>query len=150
MKLRDVEPGDFEALFKMQADAESCRMAAFPARSKEAFRASLDKALADPGCHYFVIVVEGEVAGFVCSWIAGSRRMVGYWVARESWGQGHATEALRLFLEAVPERPIHAIVVESNARSRRVLEKSGFEFVGQEEMLDTEFGPLVELFFQKS
>lgn len=55
---------------------------------------------------------------------------VGYWLGRDSWGQGLATEALRTLLaHAVDDlgfRRFTAGVAVANAASRRVLEKVGF------------------------
>ncbi len=72
------------------------------------------------------IVVGGEVAGNVVSWVQAGSRLVGYWVGREFWGRGIATAALALFLDEVTERPLHAYVATSNVGSIRVLEKCGF------------------------
>ncbi|WP_082565184.1 GNAT family N-acetyltransferase [Duganella sp. Root1480D1] len=55
---------------------------------------------------------------------------VGYRVISEHWGNGIATEALRLLLgqlaSALPQRKIIANIASTNVASRRVLEKCGF------------------------
>lgn len=51
---------------------------------------------------------------------------VTYGIAREHWGKGYATEALRAFLELVPVRPLLARAASDNGASLRVLEKCGF------------------------
>ena len=58
--------------------------------------------------------------------------VLGYWLGRDFWGQGIATEAVRLmvdygFHEAGFAR-IQATVFEWNPASARVLEKAGFRF----------------------
>ncbi len=70
------------------------------------------------------------MTGHIVSWIDGGDRMLGYWVGREFWGRGIATEALRQFVDIVEERPLTASVAEHNVASLRVLEKSGFVAVG--------------------
>ena len=59
---------------------------------------------------------------------------LGYFLHRDYWGKGVMTEAVRLFCEEVFETTdvceIHALVLAHNMRSRRVLEKCGFKFVG--------------------
>jgi RimJ/RimL family protein N-acetyltransferase len=60
---------------------------------------------------------------------------LGYWLGRPHWGQGHATEAVRLLVaEAFAHFPdaevIGGGVYTDNPASRRVLEKAGFMPVG--------------------
>jgi RimJ/RimL family protein N-acetyltransferase len=60
---------------------------------------------------------------------------VGYWLGREFWGQGIATQALALFLKEERTRPLVAHVAQHNIGSRRVLEKCGFVVVSAAGML---------------
>jgi hypothetical protein len=69
------------------------------------------------------------------SWNNTDGREVGYWLGREFWGQGIATQALALFLEEEPTRPLVAHVAKHNIGSRRVLEKCGFVVVSAAGML---------------
>jgi RimJ/RimL family protein N-acetyltransferase len=55
--------------------------------------------------------------------------VIGYWLGREHWGRGIATDALREFLELVDERPLQATVAHANHASVRVLEKNGFRLL---------------------
>jgi len=59
---------------------------------------------------------------------------IGYWLGRDYWGKGYATEAVRLVLSFVAHNkwtkyPMFAMVSPDNAASRRVLEKCGFALV---------------------
>ena len=72
------------------------------------------------------IVCDGQVAGNVGGWIAEDRRLIGYWIGRQFWGQGVATAALAVFVAEVKERPLHAFVATHNVGSIRVLEKCEF------------------------
>jgi RimJ/RimL family protein N-acetyltransferase len=72
------------------------------------------------------------VAGNVGSWAQDGKRLVGYWIGREFWGQGLATRALAELLTELPQRPLHAYVATTNAGSIRVLEKCGFVLAEQE------------------
>lgn len=126
VSLREVRPEDVAVFFEHQRDEDSTRMAAFPARERDAHAAHWAKILGDPAVHARTIERDGEVAGNVVSWLAGGGREIGYWIGREHWGKGVASEALRQFLEAVPERPLHAFVAPHNVGSIRVLEKCGF------------------------
>ncbi len=75
------------------------------------------------------------VAGNIVSWEhpdEGSERDVGYWLGREFWGKGIATQALSLFLEQVMMRPLYAYVLKHNLASIGVLEKCGFIIINKE------------------
>ena len=57
---------------------------------------------------------------------------VAYRLGKEFWGQGLATQALRLFLHRLTERPLYARAASDNHRSIRVLEKAAFVCEGKE------------------
>ena len=124
--LRDVEPGDLDAFFEHQSDAEGAAMAVFPARDREAFDAHWRRLLADDSLVKRTIVADGAAAGNIGCWMQDGLRLVGYWVGREFWGRGLATTALAELAAEIPERPLHAWVAASNVGSIRVLEKCGF------------------------
>jgi RimJ/RimL family protein N-acetyltransferase len=56
---------------------------------------------------------------------------ISYWLGREFWGKGIATQALSRFLEVVSVRPLTARVAKDNTASIRVLEKNGFKLAGE-------------------
>ncbi len=92
------------------------------------------KILADETVTERTILFGGRVAGNVVSFENSGERKVGYWIGREHWGNGVATEALSQFLAHVEvRRPLHAAVAKHNAGSIRVLEKCGFTVVGEED-----------------
>jgi RimJ/RimL family protein N-acetyltransferase len=142
--LRDVTEADLPVLFEHQRDPEAARMAAFPARDREAFTAHWQKILANDEGTKKTILFDGQVAGNIVIWKQGGRRLVGYWIGREFWGQGLATRALAELLTEVPDRPLHAYVATSNLGSIRVLEKCGFTLVGQETEFDERLGEEIE------
>lgn len=65
----------------------------------------------------------------------GERFVVGYWVGRPYWGRGYATEATQAMVDLAFERldapSVAASARVTNGASRRVLEKSGFQYAGQ-------------------
>lgn len=126
VRIRPVTPEDLPILFANQADPVAAAMADFSSRSHEAFYAHEAKVAADPETVTAVIEADGEVVGSLGSWPEEGRRYVGYWVGRERWGKGYATEGLRAFLGLVEERPLFAWTTIGNAGSQRVLEKCGF------------------------
>jgi len=84
------------------------------------------KTLANNSALTMAIVADGEVAGNIGCWEADGHRFVGYWIGREFWGRGLATQALAELVDMVEARPLYAHVVKSNVASIRVLEKNGF------------------------
>jgi RimJ/RimL family protein N-acetyltransferase len=130
--LRDTTASDLPILFEQQLDPEATTMAAFPSRDKEAFNAHWAKVMANESNITRTIEVDSQVAGYLGSWEMEGEREVGYWLGREFWGKGIATEALSQFLGVVKTRPLFAHVVEHNVGSRRVLEKCGFKLIGDD------------------
>jgi RimJ/RimL family protein N-acetyltransferase len=133
VRLRDVEPDDLPVLYEQQLDADATRMAAFPSRDRAAFDAHwATNVLGNLAAVTRTVLVDGQVAGYVGSWLQDGVRLVGYWIGKEHWGRGVATRALAAFLHLVPERPLHAHVAEHNVGSIRVLEKCGFRLEREE------------------
>jgi RimJ/RimL family protein N-acetyltransferase len=124
--LRQVEEGDLPTFFEQQADPIAVRMANFPPRDREAFMAHWRKCMAHETTILRAILVGGRAVGHIVSWEQDGGRSVGYWIGREFWGKGIATEALRRLLEEVTTRPLTARVAKHNAASIRVLHKGGF------------------------
>jgi RimJ/RimL family protein N-acetyltransferase len=128
IRLRDVRPADIEVFYEQQLDDEATAMAAFPARDHDAHFAHWNKILRDKECVTKTIAVGEHVAGNIGSWIQDGHREIGYWIVKQYWGRGIATEAVRQFLLVVETRPLFAWVVRHNGGSIRVLEKAGFVF----------------------
>lgn len=131
--LRDVIESDLPILFEQQLDPEATEMADFPSRGRDAFMAHWAKVLANPSNITKTILVDGQVAGNIGSFIQADQREVGYWFGRQYWGKGVATRALAAFLDHVAVRPLYAHVVKHNLGSIRVLEKCGFMRCGEED-----------------
>lgn len=130
--IRPVRDSDLDTFFEDQADPEAAAMAAVASRDKDAYFAHWDKNRQVPTNVMRTVLVDGEVAGNVVSWLQGDFRLVGYWISHAFWGRGVATAALGLFLGEVTDRPLTAHVAETNVGSVRVLEKCGFIQVGRE------------------
>ncbi len=126
VRLRTIEDQDLDVFFDHQADPGAIEMAAFPARDREQFAAHWARTRADDTAVLRTIVVDGRVAGNIVSWQQDGQRLLGYWVGREHWGRGVATEALAQFVGQVTARPLYAHVAVHNIGSVRVLEKCGF------------------------
>lgn len=132
VSLRDVTEGDLPVFFEHQLDPEATRMAAFPARDRSAFMAHWTRILGDETIVKKTVLVDGHVAGSVVGFEQEGKPEIGYWLGKEFWGRGVATEALSTFLGLVRTRPLYARVAKHNVASIRVLEKCGFEVSGED------------------
>jgi RimJ/RimL family protein N-acetyltransferase len=130
--LRDVTESDLPILFEQQLDPEATAMAAFPSRDRESFMAHWAKIMADKSVVLKTILFDGQVAGSIVSWDASGECEVGYWLGKEFWGKGIATQALAQYMGIVKTRPLYAHVARHNIGSRRVLEKCGFKVIGED------------------
>jgi RimJ/RimL family protein N-acetyltransferase len=133
--LREVREDDLPVFFEHQLLPEAHRMAGFPPRDLDAFMSHWrTKVLRDSSVRKRAIVFDDKVVGNIVSWDEGGRRLVGYWIGREHWGQGVATAALSEFLHEESSRPLCAYVAVHNRGSIRVLQKCGFRQLGTLEM----------------
>ena len=147
--LRDVEETDLPIFFEQQRDPDATHMAAFPARDPQAFAVHWAALLADERITKRTILYRGQVAGNIVSFQQGGEGLVGYWLGKEYWGKGIATEALSLLLHELHERPIYAHVAKRNEASIRVLEKCGFAICGQGTTLVSPGGEEIEEFIMR-
>jgi RimJ/RimL family protein N-acetyltransferase len=128
--LRPTTLADLPIMFEFGQDSESNLMAGTKPRSRDEFFATWTKHFTNPKIKSMVIELEGKVVGSIaCFQPPGEeeRDCVGYWVAREHWGKGIASRALEMFLAVEARRPLYATADSRNFRSRRVLEKCGFQ-----------------------
>lgn len=126
VQLRRVDDSDIDVFFDHQADPQAVAMAAFPARDWDQFAAHWARLRADDALFTRTVVADGMVAGNIGSWHDDGQQLVGYWIGREWWGRGVATQALALLAGEVTNRPLYAHVAAHNVGSIRVLEKCGF------------------------
>ena len=127
IQLRNVEADDLPLFFEHQRDPIAVAMVAFRSRDRAAFDQHWAKLLADDSLLKKTVIVDGEVAGNIGSWMSEGKREVGYWIDRAFWGRGVATEALSAFLGLEQTRPLYAGVAKHNVASIRVLQKCGFK-----------------------
>jgi RimJ/RimL family protein N-acetyltransferase len=138
--LRPGWPEDSEALFRAVADEGIVRnlaSAPWPYRltDAEAFLATERKPL-EPS---FLIFRRTDGAPELIGSVGFGRRPdgeleFGYWIARDHWGLGYATEAGRAAVDAariLGVRKLHAGHFVDNPASGRVLTKLGFRGTGE-------------------
>ena len=144
VRLRNVIESDLPNFFEHQLDPEATRLAAFPTRERDEFMAHWAKILCDAAVVTQTILFNGQVAGNIVSWEQPGKRLIGYWLGKDFWGKGIATQALVLFLRIVKTRPLYAYVAKQNVGSIRVLEKCGFTFLSEEFVPTDEHGAVIE------
>jgi RimJ/RimL family protein N-acetyltransferase len=147
--LRDVIEDDLSVFFAHQQDVDAIHMAAFTAKDptdKDAFAAHWTKILGDESTTNKTILVDGRVAGHVSSFLQSGKPEVTYWIGREYWGRGVATQALSQLLAQVQTRPIYARAAKDNVASIRVLEKCGFTIAGEDKGFANARGKDIEEF----
>lgn len=132
IRLRNVIQGDLPIFFEHQLDPVAAKMAAFPSRDREAFMAHWAKIMANANVMNRTILFDEQVAGNIASFEMDGEREIGYWIGREFWGKGIASESLKQFLGQEVRRPLFAHVAQHNLASRRVLEKCGFEVIRED------------------
>src|SRR5215207_9430683 len=109
VRLRSVEDRDLDVFFDHQADPQAVEMAAFPARDKDQFAVHWANVAADDAVVVRTIAADGMVAGNIGCWQENGQHLLGYWVGRELWGRGVATQALARFVDEVSLRPLYAM-----------------------------------------
>ncbi len=148
LRLRDVTPGDFPALFAMYTDSRSAHMAAFSGDDPDdepKFQRRWRRILTSPDVVVKAIEVDGRLCGTVSAWPEGHALYVAYWVDSAWWGQGIATRALRCLLQDCA-RPVRARCAADNVASARVLAKCGFHRVGRVHGFANMRGQVIEEF----
>jgi RimJ/RimL family protein N-acetyltransferase len=129
IQLRDISPDDLPVFFKQMKDPESVQMAAFVTgnpEDREAFDSRWQRLMHNPEVMIRTIEWQGDPAGHVASFTLEGDREITYWIGRDYWGRGLATNALHLFLNIETARPLHARAAADNLASLRVLVKCGF------------------------
>ena len=141
--LRAPRPGDADALVELLADPEVARHTARIPRPYT--RAEADKFVAAceaeraAGDGVALAIIErasGALLGCIGARLAPGNAELGYWLGREHWCKGYATEAARRLLRLVFEECGVGLVwsgaTPDNPASRRVLEKAGLVFARRE------------------
>ncbi|MEP6988916.1 MAG: GNAT family N-acetyltransferase [Chloroflexota bacterium] len=131
--LRDLIPADLDIYFVQQQDPQANHMAAFTSRDpfdRDAFDIHWTQIMSDATIINKTILYNGDVAGNIAKFTMFNQPEIGYWIGKEFWGKGIATQALLAFLKIVTTRPLYAAAAKDNLASLRVLQKCGFVITG--------------------
>jgi RimJ/RimL family protein N-acetyltransferase len=133
--LRPVLEEDLDIFFKQMSDPLANQMAAFTSEdptNRGVFDQKWQKIREDDTIILKTILSDGVVSGHIAKFEMIGKPEITYWVGKEYWGRGIATNALTLFLDDFTERPLYARAAKDNIGSIRVLEKCGFNIIGVE------------------
>jgi RimJ/RimL family protein N-acetyltransferase len=132
--LRDVVESDLLIFFEHQKDPDAIFMAAFTTKdptSVSILKVQWKKILDNENISKKTIIKNDQIVGHVLSFEQFDEREVSYWIGREYWGQGIASQALAKFLEHEKNRPLYARAAKDNYALIRVLEKCKFVVIGE-------------------
>jgi RimJ/RimL family protein N-acetyltransferase len=129
---------DLPIFFDQQLDPEANWAAGFTRKDpadRDTFMAHWSNSLKDETITIRTILFNGSVAGSVLSHFDEDDHVeVSYWIGKQYWGKGIATDALSAFPQCSNVRPLHARAVKDNIGSLRVLETCGFTSIGEARM----------------
>jgi RimJ/RimL family protein N-acetyltransferase len=132
--LRDVETSDISIFFEQQLDPEADRMAAFVSKDRQdraVFDAHWKRIMDSAGILNKTILRGEEIAGHISCYPQEGELEVTYWIGKEHWGKGVATQALKRLLQEISHRPLFARVAKDNIGSITVLQKCDFKIIGE-------------------
>lgn len=138
--LRHWTSMDMRGFLRFAADPEVMMAAgARPVLSPEEAGAELERCIKDPYCFAITLKSSGEVIGKI-KYQNDYRRprvnsvSIGYELARQYWGHGYMTEAVKEMVKyAFDSMNVDIVAIShfaENERSRRVIEKVGFRREG--------------------
>lgn len=122
---------DLRAYHAFRSDPAAIDVAVFSTMPSglPAFTAGWITRLRNPEFLVRTVLVDGEIAGDVASFQQDDTPSIAYWIGREFWGRGVATEAVRQLIALIEERPLYARIAVDNVGSQRVVERNGFVHV---------------------
>lgn len=133
--LKPTEVADLEHLFQFQLDKEGGYLAAFMPKDhadKAAYLAKMTPLLNNPTVNTRTIFVNNSIVGSIAKFEMEGNAEITYWIDRNFWGKGIGTKALSNFLDIENARPLFGRVAFDNFGSQRILEKCGFEKIGND------------------
>lgn len=133
--LKKTEIADLEHFFQFQLDKEAGYLAAFMPKDptdKAAYLKKMTNLLIDSTVNMQTIFVNNRIVGSVSKFEMEGDYEITYWIDKTFWGKGITTKALKKFLTIEDARPIFGRVAFDNFGSQRVLEKCGFEKIGND------------------
>lgn len=152
VQLQDVRESDLSIFFEHQLDSTANNMAAFTSKDpadREAFLKHWMNILANQNILKKTILYNGCVVGSILNFEQFGNQEVSYWIGKQYWGKGIATDALSKFLHEINVRPLYARAAKDNIASIRVLKKCGFAITDEDKGYSNARGEEVEEYILK-
>jgi len=133
IELKDTTETDFDCLFSFQLDKEANYLAAFTSKDptdKIAYIEKWTRLLSDKTVNSKTIFLKSKIVGSIAKFEMEGKSEITYWIGKEYWGKGIASNALQQFLKTEKNRPIYGRVAFNNFGSQKVLEKCEFKKTG--------------------
>jgi len=150
--IRKSVESDLAIFFLNQIDEEANYMAAFTPKNpndKEAYMTKWLNLMKDDSINMQTILVDNKVIGCVVKFMMEGDAEITYAIGKDYWGKGLTSKALKKFLKIEQSRPIHGRVAFDNYGSQRVLEKNGFEKIGNNQYFANARGKEIEEYIYK-
>lgn len=135
IQLQKTKLSDLEHLFVFQTDEKANYLAAFTPKDpkdKQAYLEKWTRIVERSDINMQTIWIDHKVVGSIIKFVMEGDAEISYWIDRQHWGKGIATQALNNFLEMENTRPLFGRVAFDNYGSQKVLEKCGFQRVRAE------------------
>lgn len=133
IEIKKTNNADLETLFDFQLDDESNYLAAFTSKDpsdKHAYLERYSKLLSVNTVNMKTIYLNRKIVGSIAKFEMEGDAEITYWIGKEFWGMGIATNVLNQFLKIEKMRPIYGRVAFDNFGSKKVLERCGFKKIG--------------------
>lgn len=147
--LTETKEEELPLFFEFQLEEEARYLAAFtPAKplDKAGYLQKHTPFLSNPDIHNCTIWFKGKIVGSIAKFMMEGEAEITYWIDKNYWGRGIASEALRVFLSLEKTRPIYGRVAFDNYGSQKVLEKTGFVKIGKDRGFANARGEEIEEF----
>lgn len=135
LRMRRVRPDDLGAIHGIMSDPETMRFWSTPPHATldetERWFASMLEADLAGDSDEFILEHQGVVIGKLGAWRLPE---IGFFIHRECWGQGFASEALRRFIGYAQQLDLECLTADVDPRNTaclRVLAKCGFRETGR-------------------
>jgi ribosomal-protein-alanine N-acetyltransferase len=149
--LRQVEENDAEAIYAWTGDIEVCRYLFYlPNRDLETTRKIVGNWVRKRRHFAWLLTLNGTPIGEfeIIKDLPGKGFEIGYEMAKAYWGNGYMKEAGEAVLSFMKEQGYAYAYAETdmeNVSSTHLLEKLGFEVIGEETRLIEKVGRMVRL-----
>jgi RimJ/RimL family protein N-acetyltransferase len=135
LRMRRVRPEDVEAIHGIMSDPETMRFWSSPPHKTleetEQWFASMVEGDRSGASDEFIIEHQGVVIGKLGAWRLPE---IGFFIRRDCWGSGLASEALRRFISYAQDLDLDCLTADVDPRNTaclRVLAKCGFRETGR-------------------